>query len=52
MQLIYLSADTPMEDMDYDDILKCLAEEKRRELLDKQFYFAEKTGVENLLVDF
>lgn len=48
-QLISLSSDTPMEDMDYDEILKCLPEEKRKELLDKQFYFAEKTGVKNLL---
>lgn len=40
-QLINLSSDTPMADMDYDDILKCLPEEKRKELLDKRFYFAE-----------
>ena len=46
-QLINLSSDTPMADMDYDDILKCLPEEKRKELLDKRFYFAEKTGVDN-----
>lgn len=39
-QLIELSANTPMEDMDYDDILWCLPEEKRKILLDKRFYFA------------
>ncbi len=50
-QLINLSAGTPMEDMDYDDILKCLPEEKRKELLDKRLHFAEKTGVSNLLAE-
>lgn len=48
-QLLSLSADTPMADMDYADILKCLPEEKRKELLDRQLYFAEKTGVKDIL---
>lgn len=51
MQLIYLSAGTPMENMGFDEILKCLPEEKRKELLETQFYFADKTGVKNLLVE-
>ena len=38
-----------MADMDYADILKCLPEEKRKELLDRQLYFAEKTGVKDIL---
>ena len=50
-QLICLSAGTPMENMNFDEILQCLPEEKRKELLDKQFYFADKTGVINLLVE-
>lgn len=50
-QLINLTADTPMADMEYDDILKCLSKEKRKEFLDKKFHFAEKTGIENLLVE-
>lgn len=48
-QLIRLSADTPMADMDFADILKCLPEEKQKELLEKQLYFAEKTGVKDIL---
>ena len=49
MQLLGLSAGTPMADMDYADILKCLPEEKRKKLLDRQLYFAEKTGVKDIL---
>ncbi|MCM1120303.1 MAG: hypothetical protein NC543_13195 [bacterium] len=48
-QLINLTADTPMADMEYEDILKCLPEEKRKELLDRRLFFAERTGVENIL---
>lgn len=48
-QLINLTADTPMADMDYEDILKCLPKEKRKELLDKRLVFAEKTGVGDIL---
>ena len=44
-----MTADTPMADMEYDDILKCLPEEKRKELLDKRFSFAEQTGIEGIL---
>lgn len=50
-QLINLSADTPMADMDYEDILKCLPIEKRKELLDKRLDFAQKTGIKNLLIE-
>lgn len=50
-QLINLTSDTPMADMVYEDILKCLSKEKRKELLDKKFQFAERTGIENLLVE-
>lgn len=38
-----------MEEMDYADILKCLPEEKRKELLDMRLRFAEKTGIEGIL---
>ena len=47
-QLIHLSRGTPMEDMDYSDILKCMPKEKQKELLDKRTYFAEKTGIEGI----
>lgn len=50
-QLINLSAGTPMEDMDYEDIFKCLPEEKRKELLDKRLDFAQKTGIKDLLME-
>lgn len=50
-QLLNLAAGTPMEDMDYADILKCLPEEKQKELSDKRIYYAEKTGIENLLLE-
>ncbi len=49
-QLLRLATGTPMENMDYGDILKCLPKEKQKELLDKRFYFAEKTGIANLIV--
>lgn len=48
-QLLRLATGTPMEEMDYEDILKCLPKEKQKELLDKRFYFAEKTGIANLV---
>lgn len=48
-QLINLTANTPMADMDYEDILKCLPEEKREELLDMRLRLAEKTGIEGIL---
>lgn len=44
-QLLGLSEGTPMEEMDYEDILKCLPEETQKELLGKRLFFAEKTGI-------
>ena len=40
-----------MEEMDFKDIFRCLSKEKQKELLDKRRYFAEKTGIENLLLE-
>ena len=34
-----------MEEMDYEDILKCLPPEKQRELLDMRERLAEKAGI-------
>lgn len=48
-QLLNLAEGTPMQDMDYGDIFKCLPKEKQKELSDKRIYYAEKTGIENLL---
>lgn len=47
-QLINLSSDTPMADMDYDDILKCLPQETQQKLLGMQKRFAEKAGIEDI----
>lgn len=35
-----------MEEMKYVDILKHLPKKTQKELLDKQFYFTEKTGID------
>ena len=48
-QLLNFAAGTPMEEMDYEDILKRLPKERQKELADKRSYFAEKVGIENLL---
>lgn len=50
-QLLNFAAGTPMEEMDYEDILKCLPKERQKELADKRSYFAEKAGIENLLLE-
>ena len=50
-QLLNLAEGTPMQDMDYEDIFKCLPKEKQKELSDKRIYYAEKTGIENLLLE-
>lgn len=44
-QLLDIAGDTPMAEMDYGDILKCLPLEKQKELLDMHKRFAEKAGV-------
>lgn len=44
-QLLDIACDTPMEEMDYEDILKCLPPEKQRELLDMRERLAEKAGI-------
>lgn len=38
-----------MEGMKYVDILKNLPKETQKRLLDKRFYFAEKTGIDGIL---
>lgn len=43
-QLLLLAKGTPMEEMWYDDIFKCLPEDKQKELMDKRIYFKEKCG--------
>lgn len=43
IELLSLAKGTPMKDMDYEDILKCLPKEIQKELLEKQNYFKEKS---------
>lgn len=47
-QLIKLSEGTPMEDMDYEDIFKCMPPKTKKEFMDKQLYFAEKAGMKDI----
>ncbi|MFG6346495.1 MAG: hypothetical protein K1W35_23115 [Lachnospiraceae bacterium] len=47
-QLLNIADNTPMEEMDYDDILKCLPQETQQKLLGMQKRFAEKAGIEDI----
>ena len=49
IQLMDLSRGTPLQDMDLEDIFQCIPKYKQYELLNKQLYFAEKTGIENII---
>lgn len=44
-QLLNIAGDTPMAEMDYEDILKCLPLEKQQEFMDMRKHLAEKAGV-------
>lgn len=44
-QLLIIARGTPMEEMDYEDIFKCLPKEKQEELMDRRMYFAEIAGL-------
>ena len=48
-QLLNIAGDTPMEEMDYGDILKCLPQETQQRLLDMRKDFAENAGVKDIL---
>lgn len=48
IQVCKLSADTPMAEMEYEDILKSLPKEKRNEFSEKRLYFARKTGISGI----
>ena len=38
-----------IQDMDLEDIFQCIPKYKQYEILNKQLYFAEKTGIENII---
>lgn len=44
-QLLELTAGTPIEELDYDGMFRCLPREKQEELLAKREYFAEKAEI-------
>ena len=44
-QLLSLTKGTPMAEMNYEDMFKCLSKEKQTELMAKREYFAEKAGI-------
>lgn len=44
-QLLSYAKGTPMAEMDYEDIFRCLPKEKQKELTDRRMYFAEKAGL-------
>ena len=49
IQLLKLTKGTPMEDIELKDMFQYLSKEKQKELLHKQLYFAEKTGIETII---
>lgn len=44
-QLIKLTKNTPMAELDFKDMFKCLSKEKQKELMTKQKYFAKQAGM-------
>lgn len=45
-QLLNLVKDTPMLELDYEEIFKCLPKDKQKELMDKRVFFAERAEVD------
>ena len=44
-QLLSLTKGTPMAELDYEDMFKCLSKDKQEELMAKREYFAEKAEI-------
>ena len=51
IQLFNIAEGTPMKEMKYVDILKHLPKKTQKELLEKRFYFAEKTGITDVFFE-
>lgn len=47
-QLLRLTKNTPMAEMDYEDMFKCLSKDKQQELMAKREYFAKKAEIHTL----
>lgn len=45
MQLFELAKGTPLFELDYEDIFKCMPEEQQETLMKKRGYFAQKAGL-------
>lgn len=45
VQLMKLVEGTPMQELDYEDIYKCLPQKKQEEFKDKRRCFARKAGI-------
>ena len=44
-QLLLLTKDTLMAEMDYEDMFKCLTSDKQREFMEKRKYFAQRAEI-------
>ena len=44
-QLLKLTKNTPLAELDYEDIFKCLSRDKQEKFMAKKKYFAEKAGI-------
>lgn len=44
-RLLSLTQNTPLADLDYQDMFQCLPAEKQQELMDKRRYFLECSGI-------
>lgn len=46
LQLLIFAKGTPMMELDYEDIFKCLPVERQEELMESRRFFAERAGIE------
>lgn len=44
-QLFMLAEENSVGDIDYDEVFRCLPEEKQKELMDRKEIFMEKAGI-------
>lgn len=44
-RLLDLTKDTPLANLDYQDIFHCLSKEQQNEILDKREYFLDRSGI-------
>lgn len=45
MRLLELTEGTPLADLDYQDMFRCLPEEQQKEILNKREYFLDRAGI-------